>query len=60
MLPVFLQDRVTDHRVSVTVPGVDRVMSGENLDVVVDALIDSDEKEKLDIFLESLEKKGGR
>jgi peptide chain release factor 1 len=53
----FPQDRVTDHRVGVTVTGVERVLSGEFLSDIVDALIKSDEKERLDNFLEQLGQK---
>jgi len=49
------QDRVTDHRVGVTVQGCDRVMEGEDsLDRIVSDLVANDEKERLSAFLSSL------
>jgi hypothetical protein len=49
------QDRVTDHRVGVTVQGCDRVMDGEDsLDRIVSDLVVHDEKERLSAFLSSL------
>ena len=55
----FPQDRVSDHRISFTIPGVDRVMVGEDLIFIVQALLDADEREGLSLFLEHLEKKNG-
>lgn len=52
----FPQDRVTDHRVSVSVIGVSRVLSGESLDEFIDALYIADENERLQAFMESLVK----
>jgi peptide chain release factor 1 len=51
----FPQDRVSDHRIGLTVSGVQRVLAGEDLSVLLDALIESDEKERLVKFMESLE-----
>jgi peptide chain release factor 1 len=42
----FPQDRVTDHRVNLTVHNLPRVLDGE-LDPIIDALITSDQAEKL-------------
>lgn len=49
----FCQDRVTDHRVSVTVNSVERVLNGEMLNTIIDALVESDEQERIDKFLEN-------
>ena len=56
ILSNLLQDRVTDHRVSVTIPGVNRVTSAEALDDIIQVLIEKDDKESLENFLQSLEK----
>lgn len=53
----FPQDRVSDHRISMTVSSISRVLSGEELGYIIDALVDADEKEKLNLFLQSLEEK---
>ncbi len=45
---------MTDHRISFTLTGVDRVMEGESLGELSQALIDSDRKERLEHLLESL------
>lgn len=45
------QDRVTDHRVSRAVSGVERVLSGEHLMDIVEELIDKDQKEKIEHFV---------
>ena len=50
----FPQDRVTDHRVSSTVTGVERVLSGEMLSNFLYDLAKNDETERLKNFLESL------
>jgi peptide chain release factor 1 len=47
------QDRVTDHRASITVNGVERVLDGK-LDAIVDELILADERLRVESFLESL------
>ena len=39
----FPQDRVTDHRVGVTITGVDRVMNGQELDQLTEALMKQDQ-----------------
>jgi peptide chain release factor 1 len=43
----FPQGRVTDHRVNLTLYKIDKVMAGEALDEVVDALAAQDEAERL-------------
>jgi peptide chain release factor 1 len=43
----FPQGRVTDHRINLTLYKIDKVMSGEALDEIVDALIAEDEAERL-------------
>lgn len=50
----FPQDRVTDHRVGVTVQGVERVLSGVELDQFSEALLAQDKQERLNEFLVSL------
>jgi peptide chain release factor 1 len=50
----FPQDRVTDHRANFTTNGVERVLEGENLDVIVDALLAADERVRVESFLENL------
>ena len=42
----FPQDRVTDHRINMTVHNLPRVLDGE-LDSLIDSLITSDQAEKL-------------
>ena len=41
--PNFPQGRVTDHRINFTLYKLDRVVSGEALDEVVDALVAEDQ-----------------
>jgi peptide chain release factor 1 len=43
----FPQGRVTDHRINLTLYKIDKVMTGEALDDVVDALITQDQAERL-------------
>ena len=43
----FPQDRVTDHRVKLTVSGVDRVLGGE-LDEFTDALASEEKRRRLE------------
>jgi peptide chain release factor 1 len=43
----FPQGRVTDHRINLTLYKIDKVMTGEALDEVVDALISQDQAERL-------------
>ena len=43
----FPQGRVTDHRINLTLYKLDRVITGEALDEVLDALISEDEAERL-------------
>ena len=43
----FPQGRVTDHRINLTLYKLDRVVTGEALDEVLDALISEDEAERL-------------
>lgn len=55
---VSLQDRVTDHRVGVTVPGVSRILSGEMLSTITTALMDADESERISNFLAKISSTG--
>lgn len=50
----FPQDRVTDHRVGVTVTGVERVLSGVELDQFAEALLAQDKEARLNDFLAEL------
>jgi peptide chain release factor 1 len=50
----FPQDRITDHRVPVTVMGMERMMNGELLNDITDSLINMDENERMEKFLEKL------
>lgn len=43
----FPQGRVTDHRINLTLYELERVLSGEALDKIIDALIAEDEAERL-------------
>jgi peptide chain release factor 1 len=43
----FPQGRVTDHRVNLTLYKIDKVMEGEALDEIVEALIAADQAERL-------------
>ena len=43
----FPQGRVTDHRVNFTLYKLDRVMAGESLDEVIDALVSEDQAQRL-------------
>ena len=43
----FPQGRVTDHRVELTIHGIDRVMNGQDLDKIIDALIREDQAERM-------------
>src|SRR5947208_6387055 len=43
----FPQGRVTDHRINLTLHKIDKVMSGEALDEIVDALVAADRAAKL-------------
>ncbi|MFO0985953.1 MAG: peptide chain release factor 1 [Alphaproteobacteria bacterium] len=43
----FPQGRVTDHRIGLTLHKIDKVMEGEALDEIVDALVTNDEAERL-------------
>ena len=43
----FPQNRVTDHRIGLTLNKLDRVMNGE-LDEVIDALVLADQAEKME------------
>ncbi len=49
----FPQARVTDHRINLTLYKLDKVLSGEALDEVVDALIADDQARKLSEFEDS-------
>jgi len=46
----FPQGRVTDHRINLTLYKLDKILSGEALDEVVDALIADDQARKLSEF----------
>lgn len=53
----FPQDRVTDHRIGKTMPGVENfIATGLKLEPVIETLIEFDERERLLNFLEGLEK----
>jgi peptide chain release factor 1 len=43
----FPQGRVTDHRINLTLYKLDRVMTGEALDEVIDALVLEDQAQRL-------------
>ena len=43
----FPQGRVTDHRINLTLYKIDRVVSGECLDEIIDPLISEDQASKL-------------
>jgi len=43
----FPQDRVTDHRIKLTLNNIPKVMSGDALDEIIEALIAEDQAEKL-------------
>ncbi|CAE7798089.1 prfA [Symbiodinium microadriaticum] len=47
----FPQDRITDHRIGLSTTGVERVMSGENLDHILTCLLVADEEERLENFM---------
>ena len=49
---------MTDHRIGLSVVGVDRVMSGLQLETLHEALIEADKKHKLEAFLARLESDG--
>ena len=50
----FPQDRVTDHRVHVTITGVQRVLLGLELDDLIEPLLEMDKKRRLEDFLTEL------
>lgn len=50
----FPQDRVTDHRVGVTVSGVARVLAGELLSDIIHPLVDAHEADRLTELLQKL------
>ena len=53
----FPQDRVTDHRVGLTVSGVERVMTdGQSLLGITSTLRESDEKKRLEEFIAGISK----
>ena len=53
----FPQDRVTDHRASVTVTGVSRVLNGEFLNDIIHPLMELDETERVQHFMEKITSK---
>ena len=46
-MPNFPQTRVTDHRIGLTVHKLDKVLEGDALDEIIDALIADDEATRL-------------
>jgi protein subunit release factor A len=46
-----VQDRITDHRIGLTIPGVHRILSGEELGTIIDGLQESDANERLQNFI---------
>lgn len=48
---------MTDHRVSFSIAGVERVLSADSLTPIIEVLTIADERERLEFFLESLERK---
>lgn len=48
---------MTDHRVGFNIAGVERVLNADSLPPIIDALTVADERERLEFFLESLERK---
>ena len=55
----FPQDRVTDHRIGLTVQGIDRVMSGLALDGFLHQLVATDETQRLETLFKSIESGNG-
>jgi peptide chain release factor 1 len=55
----FPQDRITDHRVGVTLHSLPRVLDGE-LDALIDALVASDQAEKLGTMFDEPVSEGAR
>jgi protein subunit release factor A len=45
------QDRITDHRIGLTIPGVQRILSGQELATIIDGLQESDAEERLQNFI---------
>ena len=45
---------MTDHRAGVTVPSVERVMNGEQLNTIIDKLQEVDEQDKLNKLIEQI------
>ena len=43
----FPQGRVTDHRINLTLYKIDKVMSGEALDEIIDAILAEDQAARL-------------
>lgn len=48
------QDRVTDHRISASVIGVERVLNGEYLQTIIEQLVQNEEKERVNLFTAEL------
>ena len=48
------QDRVTDHRISASVIGVERVLNGEYLQNIIEQLVQNEEKERVNLFTAEL------
>ena len=51
----FPQDRATDHRIGMTIAGIDRLLSGLTLGHMLERLAEEDEKQKLETFLKTLQ-----
>jgi peptide chain release factor 1 len=51
----FPQDRITDHRVNLSITGIERMISiGDGLNDIIESLQEKDKKERLEAFLISL------
>ena len=48
---------MTDHRVGFSIAGVERVLNADSITPIIEALTVADERERLEFFLESLERK---
>lgn len=54
----FPQDRVTDHRVSMSISGISRILNGEEaIKSLIEELMFADEKERINRFLNNLSAK---
>jgi peptide chain release factor 1 len=50
----FPQDRITDHRINITLGGIDRLLSGETLGSLLEELRDVEKTKKFEDFLANL------